>query len=291
MATGNPYWSVDVGCFFVRNDGHRWFYKGEFQDGVKDDRYKEFYTRMFQWATFLPVLRSHGTDTPREIWQFGNGQYYDAILKMIRLRYQLLPTIYSMAARTSFDGYTMARMLAFDFADDERVLDIKDEYMFGDMLVCPVTEEGTTSRSVYLPKGTEWVDYWTLKRYDGGQTLQADAPIDRLPLYVRAGSIMVTGPTAEYAAAQYGKTYTIDVTTGKDAQFSLYEDEGDNYNFEKGACSRIPITWNEKSRKLTIGKREGTFPGMVSKREFIVVIDGKVIATVKYDGSIRKIKN
>lgn len=291
MATGNPYWSVDVGCFFVRNDGHRWFYKGEFQDGVKDDRYKEFYTRMFQWATFLPVLRSHGTDTPREIWQFGNGQYYDAILKMIRLRYQLLPTIYSMAARTSFDGYTMARMLAFDFADDERVLDIKDEYMFGDMLVCPVTEEGATSRSVYLPKGTEWVDYWTLKRYDGGQTLQADAPIDRLPLYVRAGSIMVTGPTAEYAAAQYGKTYTIDVTTGKDAQFSLYEDEGDNYNFEKGACSRIPITWNEKSRKLTIGKREGTFPGMVSKREFIVVIDGKVIATVKYDGSIRKIKN
>ncbi len=290
MATGNPYWTVDVGCFFVRNDGRRWFYTGEFQDGVKDDHYKEFYTRMFQWATFLPVLRSHGSDTPREIWRFGDGQYYDAILKMIKLRYQLLPTLYSMAARTTFDGYTMARMLAFDFANDERVTDIKDEYMFGDMLVCPVTEPLATSREVYLPEGTAWTDFWTGRRYEGGKAITAAAPIGRLPLFVREGSIWVSGPVTEYSGDQYGKPYTIEVVSGKNASFCLYEDEGDNYDYEQGACSRIPISWDEKRQTLVIGTRTGSFPGMAASRQFTVKVDGKEVSTVAYDGKKTMIK-
>ena len=172
MATGNPYWTVDVGSFFVKNDGRRWFYTGELQNGVKDEAYREYFTRMFQWATFLPMLRSHGTDTPREIWRFGKEgtPYYDAILKMIKLRYTLLPYIYSMAAAQYFSGYTMARPLAFDYPDDDVVYDLKDEYLFGDILVCPVVRPlaEAKSRKVYLPKGNRWYDFWTNEAYDGG---------------------------------------------------------------------------------------------------------------------------
>lgn len=154
MATGNPYWTVDVGSFFTRDDGHRWFYKGQFPGGVNDEAYREYYVRMFQWGTFLPMLRSHGSDTPREIWRFGEPgtPYYDAILRMIRLRYRLLPYIYSMAAAQTRGNYTMARPLAFDFPDDTTVLDLKDEYLFGYMLVCPVTHPmtETTTRKLSI---------------------------------------------------------------------------------------------------------------------------------------------
>ena len=153
MATGNPYWTVDVGSFFTRSDGRRWFYKGEFPEGVKDENYREYYVRMFQWGTFLPMLRSHGSDTPREIWRFGEPgtQYYDAILKMINLRYEHIPYLYSLAAMQSKGSYTMARLLAFNFPEDDNVLDMKDEYMFGDFLVCPVTQpiKESATRKVY----------------------------------------------------------------------------------------------------------------------------------------------
>ena len=289
MAAGAPYWTVDVGCFFTRNDGHRWFYAGEFPDGVKDDGYKEFYTRMFQWGTFLPVLRSHGTDTPREIWQFGEAgtPYYDAILKMIHLRYSLVPYIYSMAAQQTREGYTMARMLAFDFAHDPAVLDLKDEYMFGRFLVCPVTHPMSeqTTRRLYLPSlisaplsrgrgagGEAWYDYWTGKQYDGGQWIEQEVSIDRLPLFVPSGSIIPTTEVAQWTGAQVGKPITLHIYPGADAHFDLYEDEGDNYNFEKGQYSVIPIDWDEKHQRLTIGKREGSFNGMQTERTFIVEI-------------------
>ncbi len=288
MATGTPYWTVDVGCFFTRNDGRRWFYTGEFPQGGNGESYREFYTRMFQWGTFLPVLRSHGSDTPREIWQFGEPgtPHYDAILKMIRLRYSLVPYIYSMAARQTREDYTMARMLAFDFAHDPAVLDLKDEYMFGRFLVCPVTHPMSeqSTRHIYLPslangqglkaKG-KWYDYWTGKQYEGGQWIEQKVALDRLPLFVPSGSIIPTTEVAQYTAAQVGKPVTLHIYPGRDAHFDLYEDEGDNYNFEQGQCSVIPFDWDERHQRLTIGPREGSFPGMQAERTFIVEMGGQ----------------
>ena len=254
MATGNPYWTVDVGSFFVKNDGRRWFYTGEFQNGVKDEAYREYFTRMFQWATFLPMLRSHGTDTPREIWRFGKEgtPYYDAILKMIKLRYTLLPYIYSMAAAQYFSGYTMARPLAFDYPDDDVVYDLKDEYLFGDILVCPVVRPlaEAKSRKVYLPKGNRWYDFWTNEAYDGGQWIEVNVSIDRLPLYVKAGSIIPTSDVVEYSAAQADKPVTLNVYSGADTSFSLYQDAGDGYAFEQGDYSITRCEWNDKKQRM-----------------------------------------
>lgn len=269
MATGNPYWTVDVGSFFTRNDGRRWFYTGEFQKGVEEEEYREYYTRMFQWATFLPMLRSHGSDTPREIWRFGEPgtDYYDAILKMIRLRYELLPYIYSMAAHQTLYSYSMARMLAFDYPDDEEVYDIKDEFLFGDILVCPVTHprSETTIRRVYLPKGNQWVDFWSNKSYDGGQWLSLETDIHTLPLFVKAGTIIPTGEVVEYSAAQAEKQITIDVFPGADALFTLYEDSGDGYDYEKGDYRETVLTWNDRKKELLVnGKKNKRF--IVRKR-------------------------
>lgn len=320
MATGNPYWTVDVGSFFTKNNGRSWFYKGQFPNGVKDDNYKEYYVRMFQWATFLPMLRSHGSDTPREIWQFVTDEekaadaplaeckYAGAVLDMINMRYSLLPYIYSMAARQSnllsngaVEGFSMARPLAFDYPEDAAVLDIKDQYMFGDFLVCPVTHpmSETTVRKVYLPKGDTWTDRWTGKTYEGGQyidydlakgngTSAVDAGMRSFPLFVKSGSIITTTEVAEYSDAQFGKPVTITVVPGKDAEFTLYEDEGDNYNFEKGMFSTIKLTWNEAKKTLTIGERNGTFPGMLTERVFLVKT-AKGLKKVKYSGKGGKV--
>ncbi len=295
MATGNPYWTVDVGSFFTRNSGRQWFYKGEFPQGVKDDAYKEYYTRMFQWGTFLPMLRSHGSDTPREIWRFGESgtPYYDAILKMINLRYELVPYLYSMAATqsglVSFSNAHskggMARPLVFDFPQDKEVLDMKDQYMFGDFLVCPVThpQSETNVRRVYLPAGTRWIDYWSGQVLDGGQWLDVTVDISRLPLYVRAGSIVPTTEVAEYTDAQVGLPVTFHVYPGSDADFVLYEDEGDNYNFEHGAYTTIPLHWNEQAQTLSVGKRKGSYSGMLPRRTFVVSTP-KGTKSIEYTG-------
>lgn len=273
MATGCPYWSVDIGSFFVKGNDmwHRWFYDGQFPDGCNDPAYREYYTRMLQWGTFLPMMRSHGTDTPREIWRFGNpgDTYYEAILKMINLRYQLIPYIYSNAWRVTADNYTMARLLAFDFAADSNVLDIKDQYMFGDaILVCPVTDAGVASRKVYLPDGCKWYDFWSDMEYEGGQAIDAEAPIDRLPLFVREGSILPLGQVAEYAAQQVDKPIDIRIYPGCDATFTLYQDEGDNYNYEYDQYSTIKISWNDANQTLVIGKRRGKYDGMNTNQIF-----------------------
>ncbi|MDE6394159.1 MAG: DUF5110 domain-containing protein, partial [Duncaniella sp.] len=289
MATGNPYWTVDAGCFFTKSDPRdpsnpRWFYTGEFPQGVKDDAYKEFYTRMFQWATFLPVLRSHGSDTPREIWQFGEPgtPYYDALLGMINLRYSLMPYIYSMAAEQTRGGYSMARPLAFDFPADKKVYDIKDQYMFGDMMVCPVTYPGVSTREVYLPESQSgWIDYWTGTRLDGGQTVTADAPIDRLPLYVRGGSLILTTDPVEHSDQTVGQPVTVHIYPGKDAEFILYDDAGDTYDFEKGEWTRIKMTWDDRKNRLTIADAVGDYAGAPKERAFTFVKDGGV-ANVTY---------
>lgn len=288
MAAGCPYWSVDVGSFFTNGDRwSRWFYIGEFPKGCNDPAYREYYTRMFQWGTFLPMLRSHGSDTPREIWRFGEPgtPFYDAILDMIHLRYKLLPYTYSLAAKVTNEQYTMARLLAFDFANDTEVLDIKDEYMFGPaMLVCPVTEPSATSRKVYLPNGTKWTDSWTNEVYDGGQWININAPLNQIPLFVREGSIIPTGPVLQYSSQKSDEPINISVFPGKNADFTLYEDEGDNYNYEKGKFSTIPLSWNEKTRTLTIGDRKGEFEGMLSTRKFKVSLVGGTEQEVTYSG-------
>ena len=286
MATGCPYWTVDIGSFFVRK-GREWFRAGDFDKGVDDLGYREYYTRMFQFGTFLPLCRSHGTDTPREIWRFGNpgGLFYESILKMIRLRYEMLPYNYSLAGRVYLEDYTMARLLAFDFPEDAAVHDVKDEFMWGPaFLVCPVTRpmyydkgsvelHGTDkTREVYLPKGADWVDFWTGTAYGGGRKIEADAPIDRLPLFVRQGSIVPMGPMVQHTAEQAGKELRIVVYPGRDAVFTLYEDEGDNYDYEQGRYTTIPLSWDDRKKTLTLGGREGEFAGMEENRTFRVVL-------------------
>lgn len=292
MATGNPYWTVDVGCFFTGNDNH-WFRKGEFPQGVKDKGYRDFYTRMFQWATFLPVLRSHGTDTPREPWQFGEPgtEHYDAILKMINLRYSLMPYIYSKAAEQTRGGYSMARPLAFDFPKDHNVYDIKDQYMFGDFLVCPVTSPDVDTRKVYLPSspdGTGWTDFWTGERHQGGKWIEALTPIDRLPLFVKDGSIITDTAPTEYSAAQKGQPVTINVYPGKDSEFTLYDDNGDGYGYERGESSLIKMKWNDKNRTLEIDNEQGSYPEAPDVRVFTVKTPyGE--KTVNYTGKKMKV--
>ncbi len=294
MATGCPYWSVDIGSFFTRGNDpwNRWFYAGQFPEGCQDPAYREYYTRMLQWGTFLPMMRSHGTDTPREIWRFGEPGtvYYDAILEMIRLRYTLLPYIYSYAWKITNENYTMARMLAFDFAYDPRVLDIKDEYMFGDaLLVCPVTEPNATSRTVYLPKGCQWYDFWTEELYEGGQDINVDAPIDRIPLFVKAGSIIPMGDKhVDCSEDQVGKPIDIRVYPGKNASFTLYFDEGDNYNCENGEYSIIDICWDESKKILSLGDRKGSYKGMPETQVFFIDMLGGALpngSDCVYNGS------
>lgn len=205
----------------------------------------------------------------------------------------------------SNSGYSMARPLAFDFASDDNVLDMKDEYMFGNYLVCPVTHplSETTVRKVYLPKGATWIDYWSDQKNEGGQWLDYDLskqstsnslPLTGgqgwvFPLFVRAGSIIPTTEVAEYTAAQIGKPVTINIYPGNNAEFTLYEDEGDNYNYEKGAYTLIPMTWDEAKHILTIGSRTGSFPGMQASRTFIVKTPTST-KSVKYKGKEIRIK-
>lgn len=291
MATGCPYWSIDVGAFFTDSNNWQWFHRGEYPKGCRDPEYRELYCRMMQYAAFLPVMRSHGTETPREPWQFGNpGEpFYESILSSIRLRYRLLPYIYSLAARISNEGYTMTRALAFDFCQDNNVLDIKDEFLFGpSFLVAPITQKAT-SRRVYLPSGCGWTDYHTGAHYEGGQQVDADAPIDRIPLFVRDGSIVPVGANVEYAD-QCPDAVGVIIYPGKDASFTLYEDEGDGYNCEKGLCSTIPMTWNDRKGTLTIGQRTGCFPGMTVSRTFTIRLANGKSKTVKYNGRAKKIR-
>lgn len=195
-----------------------------------------------------------------------------------------------MAAKQSNSGYSMARPLAFDYPQDEAVLDLKDEYMFGDYLVCPITQplSETTVRKVYLPEG-KWFDYWNSKVYDGGQTIEVPSTIKRIPLFVRSGSIIPTTEVAEYAGAQIGKPVTINVYPGNDATFTLYEDECDNYNYEKGQFSTIDIKWNDKKNTLTIGECNGSFSGMVSERTFWIKTP-KGLKRINYKGKKKTVK-
>jgi alpha-D-xyloside xylohydrolase len=288
-ATGLPYWTVDIGAFFVKNDPNLWFWSGDYDLGIEDMGYRELYVRWFQYGAFLPMFRSHGTDTPREIWRFGEpGEpMYEALAKFLRLRYRLLPYIYSLGALTTLHDYTMLRALPFDFRADLATYDIADQFMFGPaFLVNPVTqpmyfgarstvlEDISKTRPVYLPLGADWYDFWTGQCYAGGQMISANAELDTMPLYVRSGSIVPIGPQIQYADERADEPLELRIYPRQNGSLMLYDDEGDNYNYERGSFEMIPLTWNDTTRQLTLHARQGEYPGMHLSREFRVVIAG-----------------
>ena len=304
-AAGMPYWTTDVGAFFVKNDPKLWFWNGDYDGGVADLGYRELFVRWFQYAVFLPMLRPHGTDTPRELWRFGEpGEpFYDALVKFLHLRYRLLPYIYSLAGMVTHDDDTLLRALPFDFRADPACYNVDDQYMFGRaLLVCPVTQpmyyapesrpltDVAKTRSVYLPQGADWYDFWTGQCYTGGQTLVVEAGLDTLPLFVRAGSIVPLGPVVSYADEAPDVPLHLRVYPGQSGSFTLYADEGDNYNYEQGQFATIRVSWDESARRLTLHARQGSYPGMPTTREFRVSVGGglndapSASQTVVYDG-------
>lgn len=305
-ATGLPYWTLDIGGFFVKN-GEQWFWNGDYDKGTQNLGYRELYVRWFQFGAFLPIFRSHGTDTRREVWQFGEkGEiFYDTLIKFDKLRYSLIPYIYSLAGMVVQNSYTILRLLAFDFAQDKNVHNIKDQYMFGNaLMICPVTnpmyydknsiklENISKSRKVYLPNGHNWYDFWTNKVNDGGLTITAKAELDTMPIYVKAGSILPIGPDIQFTGEKVDGPLIINIYSGENGEFTIYEDEGDNYNYESGAFATIKLTWNEITKKLTIAKRNGKFNKMINEREMTICLITPlaiVSKTIVYCGEITEV--
>lgn len=300
-STGEPYWTVDAGGFFVGNRDDLWFWRGAYGSGTRgltamdalapdpadtgsrDFGFFELYTRWLQYAAFLPMFRSHGTDVAREIWRFGEegNAFYDAIAATIRFRYRLLPYIYSSAAQITFGGASLVTPLALAFPADRNTHAIADQYLFGPaLLVCPVLrpmlfhaesepiQDRSMERSVYLPESAGWYALDGSGRFQGGQWITAKCPLDRIPVYAQAGSILVLGEVMQYVEQVPEAPYEIRVYTGADACFELYEDAGDSYAYEDGMCARVQITWSEQHRALNFSKRQGSFPELVEDREF-----------------------
>ena len=262
-ASGLPYWTVDIGAFFVKN-GLQWFWDGKYDQGPKDPAYCELFVRWYQWGAFLPIFRGHGTDFRRELWEFDRPEapFYQALLKANRARYELVPYLYSLAGQAYLEDASIMKPLAFGFSEDRETWRIKDQYLFGDaMMICPVTEayyfgadkskqigERCVKR-IYLPAGCGWYDYWTESYYEGGQWILADAPLERIPVFVRTGAIL---PKKAFALSveEQMEEMTICVYSGKDGEFLLYEDAGDGYGYEKGDYRLTKLQWLEKEQKL-----------------------------------------
>ena len=258
--TGLPYWTTDIGGFFRPG-----------QSQYTDVKFHELLTRWYQWGTFNPIFRIHGYQTETEPWKYGRT-VENNMRKMLNLRYRLLPYIYSEAWQVTQNGSTMMRPMVMDFNGDTDAVKQPYEYMFGKaFLVAPITDAGTTQRDVYLPKATDWYDFWTGKRIKGGQIIKAEAPLDKIPLFIKAGSIIPMGPIIQYTGEKTADTLEIRVYKGADGRFDLYEDEGDNYNYEKGKYTVISFKWNDKQQSLTIGDRQGNYPGSLTNRVFNVV--------------------
>ena len=280
---GIPYWNTDLGGFFA------WKYN----NNVNNIAYHELHVRWYQWGVFQPIMRSHNSSPVAvEIYQFGQkGDWaYDALEKYTHLRYRLLPYLYSTSWEVTSKAGSFIRPLMMDFPKDPKVLDMDTEYMFGhNFLVRPVTDSLYTwqdknqngylkdlkkigNTEVYLPKGANWTDFWTGQTLEGGQTIQREVPIDIMPIYVRAGSILPWGPAVQYSTEKKWDNLTIRIYPGADAEFTLYEDEFDNYNYEKGAYTTILMKWDDKERTLTINERKGNYKGMLKNRKFNIIL-------------------
>jgi alpha-D-xyloside xylohydrolase len=292
--SGIPYWTVDIGGFSVPG---RFSRKDPRPEDVEE--WRELNARWFQYGTFLPLTRVHGEAPKREMWEMGGETHaaYQAILKFDRLRYRLLPYVYSLAGAVTHEAGTFLRPLVMDFPEDPALRRVADQFLFGPaLLVSPVTEYEARRRPLVLPLGTSWYDFWTGEVVAGGQTIDAPAPYDAMPVHVRAGSIVPFGPELQWTGEKPADPLTLFVYAGKDGTFTLYEDDGLTYGYEKGAFSRIPIRWNDTTRTLTIGKREGSFAGMLARRTFEVVVvskdrpvafsfEPKADRTVRYEGA------
>ena len=302
--TGNPNFNTDCGGFFPGGYNRR----GASATCAQNPRFQELYVRWLQYGAFSPMMRSHGESSRREIWEFGapGEPVYDAIASTIRLRYKLMPCIYGTAWDVTASDGTFQRALVMDFAADKAVWELPDEFLFGrSLLVAPVVKaqytseevrwqdepvdfSGERSTQVYLPKGTDWYDFWTGERLKGGQTLTRSTHLDTVPLYVRAGGIIPLGPDVQYVSEKPWDALEVRVYPGADGRFTLYEDEGDGYAYEQGACSEIEFTL--KGRTLTVGERRGSFPGMLRERTFRIVTPDGRSQEISYDGSSLSIK-
>ena len=276
-ASGIPWWTMDIGGFCVEdryvNAQNQFNEAGIENDDLKE--WRELNSRWFQFGAFAPLYRAHGQWPFREIYNIAPEDHpaYKSMLYYTKLRYSLMPYIYSLAAMTHFDDYTIMRPLVMDFTSDDITKNVKDEYMFGPaFLVCPVTDYKARSREVYFPAGAQWYDFYNGKMVNGGQKLKVDAPYERIPLFVRSGSILPVGPDMQWSDEKPADVIDLYVYAGENGKFTLYEDEGVNYNYEKGMYAEIPMTWDNATRTLTIGDRKGSFPGMLQSRKFNVIL-------------------
>ncbi|MBM6881924.1 TIM-barrel domain-containing protein [Bacteroides caecigallinarum] len=320
--TGMPHWNSDLGGFFAGS-----YNTNGSTSATKNPMYQELYVRWVQFGAFCPMMRSHGADTPREFFWYGKAgePVYDALVDAVKLRYSLMPYLYSTAWDVSHNQSTFMRALFMDFINDKKTWNIGNEYMFGKaILVAPVLhaqytpeqkqdllkenegwgqvkkDNGTAIWSVdftqpkdmevYLPSGCKWYDYWTNEYYEGGQNLKVTTTLNKIPLFVRAGSIIPIGPDVQYTNEKKWDNLIINVYPGADGTFTLYEDEGDNYNYESGAYTEIPMTWNDTSHTLTIGSKKGSYNGMLSERKFTVRTPNGNEKTITYKGKIVTVK-
>ena len=320
--TGNPNFNTDIGGFFCGSYNT----KGP-GSAPRNPQFQELYVRWMQYGLFCPVFRSHGADAPREIWQFGKkGEpVYDAIEKQIRLRYRLIPYLYSIASQVTTNNDSYMRPLFSDFAADKKVWDMTDEFMFGrSILAAPIVEAQYTQEKIvkedamtgwnkkevrgeklevrdidwgetktatkYLPKGANWYDFWTGKLYKGGQNVVLTTTLDKVPMFVRAGSILPLGPEMQYVGEKSWDNLEIRIYPGADGEFSLYEDEGDGYNYEQGYYSNIIFKWHNRTRTLSISARQGRYKGMLLDRKFTIVLPDGTQQVIDYNGNQVKLK-
>ena len=278
---GLPFWGMDQGGFCVEN---RYVAaQQEFDKTGKENadlkEWRELQARWNQFGCFVPLYRAHGQWPLREVWNIAPADHpaYKTIVAYDKLRYRLMPYLYSMAGMVHLKDYTMMRGLVMDFNGDEKVLDIKDQWMFGSALMaCPVGEYQKYSREVYLPKQKGWYDFYTGAYHAGGQTIVADAPYDKIPVFIPEGAILPIGPEMQWSDEKKPELIDLYVYAGKDGSYTLYEDEGTNYNYEKGKYAVIDFKYDDARKQVTIGARKGSFDGMLQKRRFnIILVDQK----------------
>jgi len=257
--SGYPYWTTDIGGYWPPHD-----------NPLEDAKFQELYARWFEYGTFCPIFRTHGHRPQNELWAFTKVE--PILINFDKLRYRLIPYIYSLAWRLTNGDYTMQRPLVMDWRTDPKTRDIGDQFMFGPaILVSPVLQPDAARRILYLPEAPEWYDFWTGASQKGGREVDADAPLDRIPLYVRAGSILPLGPEIEYADEKPAGPIELRIYAGANGKFELYQDAGDSYDYEHGSHSIIPLLWSESTRTLTIGDREGSYPEMPASMQIKVV--------------------
>lgn len=303
-ATGEPYWSTDIGAFFTSGQQGPWFYDGDYEEGVNDPGYRELYTRWAQYAAFLPIMRSHGTCTPREIWHFGEkgDLFYDAIAHTIKLRYQFIPYMYCLMAKTHFCGTPMLKIPALVFADDKKLLSIDDQMMLGDhVLIKPVTRPMyylpnsvkiailDDSETIYLPSGQIWYDLFSGKCYEGGQNISIHAPIDKIPVFIKGGTILPWGNDVSSTADIPSDELNLMIYPGADANFDIYADEGDGYGYENGEYVIIHATWNDCEEILTLNQIQGSYKNMPKEIHIRIQIWGEEEVNVVYTGNTLQI--